>query len=79
MFNNCRLQAIVVLAIGGLLGYAAASGKLNVFRTASAESTQRHLSVPPLVPKTELGNENSGADCCCSEGAPKGRLLAMAL
>jgi hypothetical protein len=73
MLNNFTLQAIAVLALGGLLGYGAASGKLDVFRQANAESAERHLSIPSLVPKTELGNEKAAADSCCSEGATKGR------
>src|SRR6266478_1366888 len=87
MLNNSKLHAITILALGGLLGYGAASGKLDVFRHASAESTQRHVSSLPLVPKPELGNEEGhhsplttqlAGDSCCSEGATKGQLLALA-
>jgi arylsulfatase A-like enzyme len=36
MFKNGRAQMIAVLAIGGLLGYAVASSRLDVFRSADA-------------------------------------------
>ena len=32
MFKNSRAQMIAVLAIGGLLGYVAASSRLDAFR-----------------------------------------------
>jgi len=36
--RNTRLQMVGVLAVGALLGYLAASGKLNPFATASSHS-----------------------------------------
>ncbi len=33
--------------------------------------TERRLSIPSLVPKTELGNEKAAGDSCCSEGTTK--------
>jgi arylsulfatase A-like enzyme len=41
MLKNTRLQMIATLAIGGLLGYAAASGKLDLFRTANAQAPEK--------------------------------------
>src|SRR5713101_5614550 len=78
MLKNTRLQMIAVLAVGALLGYVAASGKLAVFRAANAEpgnSAVGRISNPSY-------QENSPAKAtdgtCCSGGANKGQLLALA-
>ena len=49
MLRNCRLQMIAMLAIGGLLGYAAASGNLRLNRAADAASpsAQEKTTTPP--------------------------------
>jgi arylsulfatase A-like enzyme len=70
MLKNTRLQMIAMLAVGGLLGYAAASGKLDVFRKANAE--------PPKQSLADKENAAVKAAACCSEGSTKGQLLAMA-
>src|SRR6266852_6242399 len=72
MLMNTRLQMIVVLAIGGLFGYAAASGKLEVFRKANAEPPQL-----PLANK-ETGTPGAAVSPCCPEGSSKGQLVALA-
>jgi hypothetical protein len=43
MHKNTKVQTFATLAIGALLGFAAASGKLDVFGRASlgAESTRK--------------------------------------
>ena len=61
---------IVMMAISGLLGYAAASGKLDVFRRANAEPPQ-----PSQADKES--NVAKPAATCCSEGLAKGQLVAM--
>ncbi len=40
MIRNNRLQVIAVLAIGGLVGYAAASSRFDVLRTVDAGPSQ---------------------------------------
>ena len=70
MLKNSRAQMIAMLAVGGLLGYVAASGKLDVFHSAKAEPPQQSLA----------DKESSAvkAAACCSEGLTKGQLVAMA-
>src|SRR5262245_343759 len=63
MFRNTRAQTVAVLAIGALLGYLAASGRLNPFQWARAA---------PPAPAAAEGQ----ADCC--DGAGKAGLLAGA-
>jgi arylsulfatase len=66
------MQMIAALVIGGLLGYAAASGKLDAFRRAAAGSPQ-----PPVAQK-ENSPVGTTPATCCSEGLNKGQLVAMA-
>jgi arylsulfatase A-like enzyme len=72
MLKNTRLQMIAMLAIGGLFGYAAASGKLDVFRKANAGPPQ------PSVADKERSSTQAATAPCCLEGAPKAQLVAMA-
>jgi len=44
MFKNARAQMIAVAAISGLLGYVAASSRLDVFRKADAGPTQQRVA-----------------------------------
>src|SRR5262245_23226397 len=67
MLRNTRLQMMAVLAIGALGGYLAASGRLNPFQKADAA---------PTANRAETGSSEK-ADCC-SEGATRGQLLALA-
>ena len=78
MLKNTRVQMIAVLAIGGLLGYVAASGKLAVFRAANAEpgnSAVGRISSPSSQDSSPVKAANA---TCCSEGSIKGQLFAMA-
>jgi arylsulfatase len=71
MLKNTRVQMIAMLAIGGVLGFAAASGKVDVFRKSSAE--------PPRASTADKkSNPAEEAAACCPEGLSKGQLLAMA-
>ena len=72
MLKNTRLQMIAMLAVGGLLGYAAASGRLDVFRRASAEPLQQFL-----VADKESSAVKTTATACCPEVLTKGQLVAM--
>jgi arylsulfatase A-like enzyme len=67
MMRNARAQTIAVMAIGGLLGYVAASGRVDIFRSAKAEPSQRNLNAEP-----------SPASTCCLERGRKQILLAQA-
>ena len=69
MLKNTRVQLIAVLAIGVLLGYAAASGKLDMFGRASGEQSRQSVADKEIFSVEALG--------CCSEGLPKGQLLAQ--
>lgn len=71
MLTKTRVQMIATLAVGGLLGYAAASGSLDRFRRASAEPPQPSGPVKP-------GGAAAVAAPCCSEGAARGQLVALA-
>src|SRR5438445_5212396 len=73
MFKNVRVQMIAMLAIGSLLGFAAASGKLNPFQRADAAPPGR----PTAVEKTGASQSGDGS-ACCEEDAKKAQLLAMA-
>jgi len=78
MIKNTRLQMIAMLAVGGLLGYAVASGNLDVFRKASAEppnTTPGRISNPSSTERSPVKSVDAS---CCSEGATKGQLLALA-
>jgi arylsulfatase A-like enzyme len=72
MFRNSRVQMAAILAVGALLGYVAASGRLNPFSRADARP-----------PAEQAGNvspaDSDGADqpgCC--DALNKGQLLARA-
>ncbi|HEX5268843.1 MAG TPA: sulfatase-like hydrolase/transferase, partial [Gemmataceae bacterium] len=72
MLRSTRLHMIVVLAVGALLGYAAASGKVNPFGRSDAAPP-----VPSAAPTSPAaGNE---APCpACSADVQKAELLARA-
>jgi hypothetical protein len=71
MFKNTRVQMIAVLAIGGLLGYVAASGKLNPFSRADA--------APLSEGSTSAGTQSDNAPkAACCDQLNKGQLLALA-
>jgi arylsulfatase len=94
MVKNTRLQVIAVLAVGGLLGYAASSSRLDVFRSVRAEpsSSVNKVAVAATKPSTEaqpivsqlpaVGKSTASPlaakHTCCSTGAAKGELLALA-
>src|SRR5262249_44768747 len=81
MFKNSRVQMIAMLVIGSLLGFVAASGKLDAFRKANAapppSSVAERENGAELV-QVRLQKNEAAAATCCSEGATKGQLVAMA-
>jgi hypothetical protein len=73
MLRSTRLQTLVVLATGALLGYLAASDKLNPF--PSAHAAPRPADDPGRA--ASAGPRDDGP-ACCSDGNGKGTLLALA-
>jgi len=73
MARNVKLQMLAVLAAGALLGYLAASGKLQVFQKANAARAAK----PAAVGQT-AASEAGCADGCCAKGLSRGRLVALA-
>jgi arylsulfatase len=72
MFRNTRVQMAAVLAAGLLLGYLAASGRLNPFQRAEAAAPGESLATDKTA-----GTPSAGP-ACCSEGGSKSQLLASA-
>jgi arylsulfatase len=72
MFRNGRFQTAATLAVGALLGFLAASGKMNPFSSADAGITPPAES---LVPADSRGRIKAGS--CCGD-ANKDELLALA-
>jgi len=71
MFKRSNLTAIGLVAVGALLGYAAASGHLSPNRAASA--------APPDSPAASRPAEPAPAEpACCQEGLPRGVQLVRA-
>ncbi len=62
MLKNSRAQMIAVLAIGGLLGYAAASSRLDPFRTADASPSQQRVTdkVDGIAQHPSVGQQHNG-------------------
>ena len=69
MFRNAKVQTLMVLAAGMFFGYAAAAGKLDVFRKANAA---------PAEPSVDVKVEKDTGPSCCTDGLTKGQLVAMA-
>jgi arylsulfatase len=69
--KSSKVQMLLVLAVGALLGYATASGKLNPFQ-ANAE--------PPGGATTQAQEAPGAPECrpCCSQGGNKALALAVA-
>jgi arylsulfatase len=69
MWRNVRLQFLLVAGVSALLGYGAASGKLNLFAKAEGEQ-QGHPS------KADAPAGDCKGGCC--DGLSKSTLLALA-
>ena len=70
MLKSTRFLAVAFLGLGTLLGYAAASGRLNPFHKADA--------APPVpdVAKSQAATDPSHSTCC--SGTNKSDLIALA-
>jgi arylsulfatase A-like enzyme len=77
MINRSRIQTIAIVAISGLLGYAAASSKVGVFHSAdAAPSQQRTLEkAGGTVLGASIAPQPDGVQ---SLGAPKGMCSSKA-
>src|SRR5262249_25002725 len=70
MLKNIRVQMIAMLAIAGLLGFAAGSVKLDAFGRANEQQ-----------PQLSMAHKESAAcasAACCSEGLSRRQFVAMA-
>ncbi len=67
MFKRTHLLAVSMLALGGLLGYAAASGQFSALWQPKAAAHG-----------TEPGSGPEPCPSCCSEGVERGQILAQA-
>jgi arylsulfatase len=67
MLKRSYLAAIGLVALGGLLGYAAASGKLNPFERAEA-----------APPGERARAQSAEKENCCVDGLDKASLLVKA-
>src|SRR5262245_51965567 len=72
MLRNTRVQMAAVLAVGALLGYLAASGKVNPFSRVEAAPS------PPEPASGKPEEAGSGAKPGCCDDLCKGQLLARA-
>ncbi len=73
MLKRSNVQLLAVLAAGAVLGYVAASGKLSLSpQSNAAPAATLTLTTPVGVSPT------ANVSGCCSEGADKAQLLAMA-
>ena len=71
MLRRIHVGAIAMMAIGSLLGYAAASGNLSLVHLAKAGE-------PVLTSATEQLAARPGRAATCSDGVNKSELLALA-
>jgi arylsulfatase A-like enzyme len=75
VFRRTHVLAIVMMAVGALLGYAAASGKWNPLPQPSATAA---LEGQALRKPGGSCTEESPRAPCCSDGATRGTLVARA-
>src|SRR5262245_30621147 len=75
MFRRTHVLAIVTMAVGVLLGYAAASGKWNPLSLAGASAAPEGQA---LSKPGGCCTEGPSSAPCCSEGATRELLVARA-
>ena len=73
MLKKANLLAVAILGIGILLGYAAASGSLNLFQQASANDIQKQ----PTVAEPITVAPASDCPSCCSGSMSKADAIAI--
>ncbi len=69
--KNVKLQFLLVLGLGALLGFAAASGKLNPFANADGGQPEQPTAAAPTAAAP-------AAPGCCSDGLSKAGMVALA-
>jgi arylsulfatase len=74
MLRRSNVSAVAIAALGVLFGYAAASGRLDVFRELAMASPPVETRAP-ATPRPATG---PALQSCCSGGDGKGVLLARA-
>jgi arylsulfatase len=72
MFRNTKVQMTAFLAAGALLGYLAASGRLNPLQRADAAPASAEAG------STKAAASSNGATPACCEEVNKGQLVALA-
>src|SRR5947209_5188644 len=73
MRRTTRLQMLLVLAAGAVMGYAVASGKLNPLARVEAAPPGGQSTLAKTVPA-----KPGDTPACCSDGLAKGEILALA-
>ncbi len=73
MSKRLNVQMVAVLAAGAILGYVAASGKLSIFQQVKAAPVETTLLATPAA--MSPGGKTA---TCCSDGADRGAMLALA-
>ena len=71
MFRRIHLSPIVMIVIGSLLGYAAASGKPNPALSANVAQASPRATIDPIAAARERPES-------CDDGAVKAELVALA-
>jgi hypothetical protein len=71
MFKNPKVQAALVLAVGVLLGYGAASGKMRLNWSADAAPGNRESATSNPADSTPATQQGA----CCTDGDPRSVLL----
>ena len=71
MLKSTRLQAIVLVAVGALLGYAVATGSLRLNWPATA--------APPREEQTARVATGETLASCCGHSRSKGEPVALAI
>jgi arylsulfatase A-like enzyme len=76
MFKNSKIQALIVLAVGALLGYGAATSGLRITWQADAAPSGPHASTGKFADSLPPAGPQQGG--CCMTGDDRGMLLAQA-
>src|SRR5262249_45361769 len=69
MLRNTRVQMLLVLVTGAVVGYVAAGGRINPFPSASAAP-----SGGPAASEPTANSQSQDRAACCPDGGNKGQL-----
>jgi arylsulfatase len=73
MWKNTKVRGLLILALGGLLGYSAATGKLSGLLNPVSQA-----GAGPSQPNKKAVADREDQGACCSEGRTRPRLLVKA-